>query len=264
MLLQRILGPHRFQTHSPWGVWAGLSAVVGVGVLSIAVAFGVILVGSAIVPEWSAKFYSCAVHAPAGLQDDCGLWLLGLSGFWGILLAGAFYGLSLTKANGNPQNVLLLRGSGLSWWQYAVVFIAMLATLYLLEVLMSLATGATQADLERGLDHLKAMAEQGGVVQWAMLIAVVAVIAPVSEEFVFRGFMFTTLIKTPLGFVGAAALTSAAWTLLHYAYTWQILVVLFFFGVLLAYVVWRTGSIWTGIVVHGLNNLVSAVVLAFR
>jgi membrane protease YdiL (CAAX protease family) len=52
--------------------------------------------------------------------------------------------------------------------------------------------------------------------------------------------------------------------LLHYTYTWQILLVLFVFGVLLAYIVWRTGSVWTGIVVHGLNNLISSIVLVLR
>ena len=45
---------------------------------------------------------------------------------------------------------------------------------------------------------------------------------------------------------------------------WQLLIVLFIFGVGLAFVVWRTGSLWSGIAVHAANNLASALLLTLR
>ena len=263
-MLQRILGPHRFSTRSPWGAWAGVSALIGVGLLSMVLTLAIIFAGSLFKDGFSARVFSCMAHAPSGIDAGCSLWLLGLSGVWGIILATAIYGLSRVRSDGSPQNVLLLNPSGLSWLQYAAALVGMLAILYVLEFGISLVAGTTQADLDRGLDHIKALANGGGWLSMVVLFFVVAVIAPVSEEFAFRGFMFTALVKTRAGFIGAAVVTSAAWTLLHYAYAWEILLVLFVFGCLLAYLVWHTGSIWTGIVVHGLNNFVSAIVLALR
>ena len=263
-MLTKVLGPHRFDTVSPWGAISGLSVVIGLGILSIVVAVIIVALGTLVMPGWSATLQSCILTAPEPIGGDCGTLMLALSGFWGIVLAGGFYVLSHARSGGSPQSILLLNRTGLAWWQYVVILVAMIATLYLLELAISFATGATQADLERGLDHLKAIVENGGAVQWGLLLFVVVVVAPVSEEFVFRGFMFTTLVKTRLKFLGAAMVTSATWTALHYAYTWQILVVLFVFGILLAFVVWRTGSVWTGVIVHGLNNLISSIVLVLR
>ena len=263
-LLLKILGPQRFQTVSPWGVWAGLSALIGIGLLSIAVAVGSLFVLSLVVPGSTADLYSCILQSGGSRSADCSVWLLGLSGLWGIALAAGFYGLARVRSSGTPQNVLLIRSSGLLWWQYIAILAGMLAVLYFSEIAISFISGASQNDLEQGLDLLKLVAKQGGIIQWIVLLLVVAVIAPISEEFAFRGFMFTTLVKTPLGLLGAAVVTSAAWTSLHYSYTWQILLVLFIFGILLAYVVWRTGSIWTGVIVHGLNNFISAMFLLLR
>ena len=223
-----------------------------------------ILAGSLFQAGFSAHVFSCMAHAPSGIDASCSMWLLGLSGLWGVILAASIYMLSGMRAGGSPQNVLLLNPSGLTWLQYAGALVGMLAVLYALEFGISMVAGTTQADLDRGLDHIKALTGGGGLLPWLVLIFVVAVVAPVSEEFAFRGFLFTALVKTRVGFIGAAMLTSAAWTMLHYAYAWEILLVLFVFGCLLAYLVWHTGSIWTGIFVHGVNNFISAIVLALR
>jgi membrane protease YdiL (CAAX protease family) len=263
-VLQRILGPHRFTTRSPWGAWAGISALIGISLFSMVLTLALIFAGSLFEAGFSAHVFSCMAHAPSGVDAGCSLWLLGMSGLWGIVLAGSIYAVSHMRAGGSPQNVLLLNPSRLSWLQYGGALVAMLAILYALEFGISLAVGTSQGDLDRGLDHIRALAGGGGLLPWVVLIFVVAVVAPVSEEFAFRGFLFTALVKTRIGFFGAAVVTSAAWTVLHYAYAWEILLVLFVFGCLLAYMVWRTGSIWTGIVVHGVNNLISACVLALR
>jgi hypothetical protein len=73
--------------------------------------------------------------------------------------------------------------------------------------------------------------------------------------------LFAAFQKTRLGVIGSAILLSALWAVLHWGYSSQNLVALFGLGLLFAYIVWRTGSLWPAIVGHGANNLVAVVVL---
>ena len=67
------------------------------------------------------------------------------------------------------------------------------------------------------------------------LISVV-IIAPLAEEFLFRGFLYSQLSRTVLGGWGAITLTSFIWTIIHFQYELLILVVLFIFGLFLGYI----------------------------
>ena len=60
------------------------------------------------------------------------------------------------------------------------------------------------------------------------------VIAPILEEFIFRGFLFSQL-RITLGNWGAISLSSLAWTSLHFQYELKILFVLFVFGLFLRF-----------------------------
>lgn len=86
------------------------------------------------------------------------------------------------------------------------------------------------------------------------LIGVVG--APISEELLFRGFLLPVLARSPIGFIGAAVLTSAAWTLMH-AYSIPALIEIFLLGLFLSWLVWRTGSIRPAIFCHAFNNIVA-------
>jgi uncharacterized protein len=66
---------------------------------------------------------------------------------------------------------------------------------------------------------------------------------------------------TGLGVIGSAILLSALWSVMHWGYSSQNLVALFLLGLLFAYIVWRTGSLWPAIVGHAANNLVAVVAL---
>lgn len=90
---------------------------------------------------------------------------------------------------------------------------------------------------------------------YGWLLAVVAVIgAPISEEFAFRGFLQSSLAKTPFGFWGAAIITNSAWTGLHAGYTATGLADVFIAGLVFSWVLWRTGSLWVPVICHGLYN----------
>jgi membrane protease YdiL (CAAX protease family) len=85
-------------------------------------------------------------------------------------------------------------------------------------------------------------------------------IAPVFEEMLFRGFIFTGLAHSRLGVAGAIVLTTAMWTAVHQHFTvdWfnevYGLAVLFGAGVIFALARLRTGSLTASIALHGIWN----------
>ena len=97
--------------------------------------------------------------------------------------------------------------------------------------------------------------------QFAAIIAAV-VGAPVAEEMLFRGFLLPPLAKTRLGFIGAAIITSLCWAVIH-GYSWQGAVEIFFIGLGFSYLLWRTGSILSSILLHMLFNAVFVGITLF-
>lgn len=89
------------------------------------------------------------------------------------------------------------------------------------------------------------------------LVILATVVAPVAEEFFFRGFFFTALRRS-FGVAAAAIITGAVFGAIHAGGTEpQFLVPLGVFGVLLCLLYWRTGSIIPCMVLHALNNSVA-------
>jgi membrane protease YdiL (CAAX protease family) len=84
------------------------------------------------------------------------------------------------------------------------------------------------------------------------------VIAPILEEFIFRGFLFSQL-KNTLGNWGAISLSSLAWTSLHFQYELKILFILFLFGLILGFLRWKYNSLFLVMVLHAVNNLVALI-----
>lgn len=261
-LLDTILGPHRFATETPWSVLTGIFGLFGIVILSLV---ATIIAAGVIIFAGPTESSSCIMSSDAGMQSaGCARWLLGLVGLSSLVMIAGFFALSHAREGSTPANALLMRDAHMRWWQYAGMVVGLIVILLCAQVAIGWLTGTTDAEMEVGIDYLKELVAGSGGFNWFLIIAVVVLAGPITEEIIFRGFMFTTLIKTRLGFIGAAVITSACWTLLHYQYTWHILVVLFGFGLALAYVVWRTGSLWPGIVGHAANNLASALILALR
>ena len=100
---------------------------------------------------------------------------------------------------------------------------------------------------------------------WGWLLALIAIVgAPLSEEFLFRGFLQSALSKSGLGFARAAVLTTAAWTALHASYSFVGLTEVFLVGLVFSWLLWHTGSLWVPILCHGLyNGAVIAFLAAF-
>jgi CAAX protease family protein len=90
---------------------------------------------------------------------------------------------------------------------------------------------------------------------YATLIVAVFV-APFCEEVFFRGFVFAGLLRS-MPLVWAIVLSALIFAVAHADP--GSFVVLFIIGLALAFLRWRTGSLWPGLLLHALNNGVAAL-----
>ncbi|MCH8551676.1 MAG: CPBP family intramembrane metalloprotease [Natronospirillum sp.] len=112
-------------------------------------------------------------------------------------------------------------------------------------------------------DHGEIMTSLAGSRHLGLFLTFV-VVAPVIEELVFRGYLFTAWRKTRLGLWGTVLLTSLIFSLVHAAqYSWLILIYLFVFSIILGLAREKTGSIWTPAILHVLNNAIAMVSLVY-
>ena len=85
-----------------------------------------------------------------------------------------------------------------------------------------------------------------------LIILTTVIVAPVVEEFLFRGFLQNVLEESWGDITKAILVTSLFFALIHLNPYW--IVQIYLLGMLLGYLSWRTNSIMPGIILHGLNN----------
>ena len=90
----------------------------------------------------------------------------------------------------------------------------------------------------------------------------IVVAAPLTEEIFFRGFIFAGL-RRAMPFVAAAGISAGVWGVFHFtgSDSWGVVVQLTVFGIILAWLYERTGSIWPTIAVHAVNNAIAFAIL---
>lgn len=97
-----------------------------------------------------------------------------------------------------------------------------------------------------------------------ILIAIVFIIgAPIVEELLFRGFLFSNLKHSVLGVNGSIILTTILWTSIHVQYDFSLLISLFFLGLLLGYIRHKYNSVYLAIVIHAIHNLLATINILF-
>ena len=86
----------------------------------------------------------------------------------------------------------------------------------------------------------------------------IVVVAPIAEEFFFRGFFYRAL-RTRLGILAAAGIDGLVFGLIHFtgSETLELLPVLCVLGFMFCLVYERTGTLYTVIGLHALNNAVA-------
>jgi len=90
-----------------------------------------------------------------------------------------------------------------------------------------------------------------------LLWFVLVVVAPLSEEIFFRGFLFRGIEHSRLGTVGAVVITSLAWAVLHYQYDAYGMASIFAGGLLLGFARLKSNSIYPPVVMHALQNAIA-------
>ncbi len=103
----------------------------------------------------------------------------------------------------------------------------------------------------------------GGTSAGTIVITYVLVVlgAALGEELFFRGIVFAGL-RGSMSLWPAALISSVLWGLLHLSGgNLGVVVILVVFGLFLAWLYERTGTIWAGIVAHGLNNAIAVTFL---
>ena len=101
------------------------------------------------------------------------------------------------------------------------------------------------------------------LLQWPVLwmfILTCVIGAPLSEELLYRGFLYAGLRESPLGFWGTAIVTSLVWAAWH-GLALHIIVPVFCVGMVFAWVREKTGSIWPTIGAHAIYNGVLALIV---
>lgn len=93
------------------------------------------------------------------------------------------------------------------------------------------------------------------------LVIDICLIAPIIEEFIFRGVIYERLRTSRVGNYGAIFITSLTFTLIHLQYEWVILAMLFPWALLLGFVRYKTGNLYYCIALHILNNIIAMVYL---
>lgn len=174
---------------------------------------------------------------------------------WGAAISGAvqaavIVGLMLLIARGLPkrETFALLRPSS---WGAAVGLD--LATLFGILLLGAAISPFANPGKEQGL-----VPDRWDPSRAAPFVAnaiVVIVLAPISEEITFRGLGFTLLQR--FGNWAAVILVGFTFALVHGLL--EGFPILFAFGAALAFIRWRTGSIYPTIVLHGAFNAIALI-----
>lgn len=101
-----------------------------------------------------------------------------------------------------------------------------------------------------------------GGFQLALTFVSLVILPPLAEELLFRGFLFGGL-RTKLPFVWATLLTSALFAVGHLEFgsgnplLWVAALDTFTLSLVLCFIREKTGSIWSGVLIHALKNLVA-------
>ena len=96
----------------------------------------------------------------------------------------------------------------------------------------------------------------------AVTLVEYSIMAPVCEEIIFRGVVFATF-RRKFGWGTSAVLSALIFSFVH-GYGLVGLLTVFWSGILWAWAYEKTGSLWPGMIAHGVNNLlVSLTLVAF-
>lgn len=241
-------GPSAYVAVTPWSWWGGgiaavgifLGAVVAVGLVVLVAAIDRYVHGMPLGAAFDAATNSTTVQIFATLMQQVAM--IGLT--W---LAASRYG-------GAPSDVLALRAPAQGIKAYVAAFALLLLAAFGMSVLIRL------SELPVDKNDIKMFHDMLHSPWWPFAFVVGGIGAPLSEEFLCRGFLFSALARSRAGILGAAILTSLGFALAH-PYSLVGVSQVFVIGMLFAWVLIRTGSLRVTMVCHALFNTLQTVLL---
>jgi membrane protease YdiL (CAAX protease family) len=100
---------------------------------------------------------------------------------------------------------------------------------------------------------------------WPPLLWLALVIfTPALEETFFRGFLFEGFRQSRIGVIGAIGLTTLIWAALHVQYDIYGMFIIFIMGILLGIARFKTGSLWSSLLMHAFFNFVATLQVAMN
>jgi uncharacterized protein len=248
-----------YRSSSVTGLWKGLGFTV---LIALVYFIAQSIVGLAIS---ILGFHADLTDQPALLKSS----ILGV--FPASIPTAAFIWWVSKYRGGVPSDVLALHFPRLGWLGWLTVVSGFLLVMYGLVVtivyvfqidLNDVITGPDgQAQAQDLVKQTMLELTRQPALYWAAFLSV-AIGAPIGEELIFRGYMFSWLAKTGLGLAGATLITSALWALIHKGTgPWYLVGVLFVMGIVLSCLLIRFGSLWVTLVCHGVWNAITALTI---
>jgi uncharacterized protein len=245
--------------------WAIFFAVLQVGIYMLLQAFASVLVHVMLfggLPDMSAG----PLVATASLAKAALVGMLPVSVLM-ALVSWWFAGL----ANKTGERGLPLRLPNLGSLGWPIVVGASLVAIYLLFFLAFWVLGIDPETYMPTKDGISDLQSSSGLVEktmadladepllFALALPGIFIGAPLVEEFMFRGALFTAIRQTWFGKTGAVVISAAAWALIHASSApWLFVAVIFLMGLLLGGLLLRFGSLWVTIAVHAAWNLTTS------
>ncbi|MCA0434763.1 MAG: CPBP family intramembrane metalloprotease [Proteobacteria bacterium] len=189
-----------------------------------------------------------------------------------IAVAVALFVAGLWNKTGDRGIPLRLPDLGIGGW--FVLILAFVVSMYLIFVLVFVVTGIDPSAYTPSSQGLNDSSSSAGMMEktiadladepllFALAFPAVVAGAPLVEEFVFRGALFSALRQTWLKAPGTLVVTSAAWALVHgSAAPWLFVLLLFFMGLVLGGALLRFGSIWVPVILHAVWNCIVSLAM---
>jgi membrane protease YdiL (CAAX protease family) len=238
-------GPPAYQPRTPWG--AAMASLVAAAIVALSAVCAALFM----IAFWRNGGASAPLpgRGMSGVEANIAIRMFAIWQLAVVLLT------ILASARGRVQDVLALHPVERGWRAYAGALLALVA---LQAVLALLQHWVVRHDM---LTDLRPFVDLIRGEDWLLTAAVIGIGAPLSEELLFRGFLLAALARTSLGFWGAAFVSTALWTALHYGYSLMGIIEVFVIGLFFSWLLWRTGSLRVPIFCHALYNSLIVVVL---
>lgn len=152
------------------------------------------------------------------------------------------------RVRGNPMTYLAYK---LPRRGEVLFGIAALAALILVGDVISLLAGRSIVDPFQS--DIYQAAQKANL--FPLLLFAICVLIPISEESLFRGFLFRGWLQSPRNAWPVIVLTAGLFAIIHVQYDWFLIGQVFAFGVLFGWMRWVTGSTLLTMLLHGLVNL---------